>query len=82
MRLLRWTKITLYAQMNLHVPAREPAPATHRQFGRLGNLCQSQQIAKEAPRNILSTPRHRQLDMIDIDKWRFRQASMIAADCP
>jgi hypothetical protein len=74
------TKVIFHAEMNLPVAAGKPALTP---FGQLRGLCHflhPQQIAKETPRGLLPTRRHRELDVIDIDEWSVRQGSMIAAD--
>lgn len=74
MRLFRRPKIVLYAKMDLDSPAGEPATATHRQFGWFRDFRHAEQFAKKVARARLATFRHRELDVIDLEKWIFRHA--------
>ena len=74
-RLFRRPKIMLYAKMDLDSPACEPATATRRQFGWFRDFCHAQQVGKKAPPGLLLARWHRELNVIEIDKRSFAQAS-------
>jgi len=68
MRLFRGPKIILYAKMNLHPAALEPAAAALCQFRWLWNLCHAQQMAIKPPRVLFFPWRHGKLYVIDCDE--------------
>jgi hypothetical protein len=64
-RLARWRKRLLDAQVNLDARADEPAAAACRQRRGLGDLGQPQQIGVEAPRLSFAARRHGELDVVE-----------------
>jgi len=76
-RLLRGTKVGLYAKMKLHTAARKPASATLRQFRWLGNLYHPNQIAIESSRTLFFPRRHGKLHVVNRSERRFSHADML-----
>ena len=65
MRLGRWVKIVIYANVNLDCAALEPASAALGEFGRLANFDHSEQITKEFSGRVFFAGGHGQLHVID-----------------
>ncbi len=67
MGLLRGTKVSLDAEVDVDIAAREPAAATTRKFGRFGDFGQPENVGIKYPSGILAAGWHGKLDVIKSD---------------
>lgn len=59
------SEVGLDAQVDLEVPALEPAAPARREMGRLGGFVDTEEPRVEGPRLVLVSGWHRQLNMVD-----------------
>src|SRR5699024_8911756 len=71
MRLARWREVGLDTDVQLEVVVGEPHSAASGQDRRLGDLTQTERIAVETPRCVLTARRARDLDVVQLHGGSF-----------